>query len=116
MPDVIATRLNAELTEGNESGMFVTMFIGLLDLQTGHLDFCNAGHNPPVIGGGDHQGAFLDVKSNSFSTKNEKNESEFKIILYFCKQNVVFVHEVQSSGLTKHLQLTIVRQKSSNLV
>ena len=65
MPDVIATRLNAELTEGNESGMFVTMFIGLLDLQTGHLDFCNAGHNPPVIGGGDHQGAFLDVKSNA---------------------------------------------------
>ena len=37
-------------------------------------------------------------------------------ILYFCKQNVVFVHEVQSSGLTKHLQLTIVRLKSSNLV
>ena len=56
------------------------------------------------------------LKSNSFCTKNEKNESEFKIILYFCKQNVVFVHEVQSSGLTKHLQLTIVRQKSSNLV
>ena len=56
------------------------------------------------------------LKSNSFCTKNEKNEPEFKIILYFCKQNVVFVHEVQSSGLTKHLQLTIVRLKSSNLV
>ncbi len=34
MPDVIATRLNAELTEGNESGMFVTMFIGLLDVRS----------------------------------------------------------------------------------
>ena len=30
--------------------MFVTMFLGLLDLETGHLSFCNAGHNPPVLG------------------------------------------------------------------
>ena len=56
------------------------------------------------------------LKLNSFCTKNEKNESEFEIILYLCKQNVVCVHEVQSSGLTKHLELTIVRLKSSNLV
>ena len=66
---------------------------------------------------------FLDFLQNNpffpsiFSKKTcLKNASEFKIILYFCKQNVVFVHEVQSSGLTKHLQLTIVRLKSSNLV
>ncbi len=49
MPADIATRLNAELTESNDSGMFVTMFIGLVDLKTGHLHFCNAGHNPPVL-------------------------------------------------------------------
>ena len=29
--------------------MFVTMFLGMVDLSTGHLDFCNAGHNPPVL-------------------------------------------------------------------
>ena len=29
--------------------MFVTMFIGLIDLKTGRLDFCNCGHNPPVL-------------------------------------------------------------------
>ena len=29
--------------------MFVTMFVGLVDLTTGHLDFCNGGHNPPVL-------------------------------------------------------------------
>ena len=49
MPDVMATRINDELTENNENGMFVTLFIGLLDLETGHLDYCNCGHNPPVI-------------------------------------------------------------------
>jgi sigma-B regulation protein RsbU (phosphoserine phosphatase) len=45
--------------------MFVTFWLGLLDLQTGHLDFCNAGHNPPIIGGGDHQGDFLQMQPNA---------------------------------------------------
>jgi sigma-B regulation protein RsbU (phosphoserine phosphatase) len=38
------------LTEDNTTNMFVTFFLGLVDLTTGHLHFCNAGHNPPVIG------------------------------------------------------------------
>ena len=49
-PAEIATRINDALSgEDNETSMFVTMFLGLIDLHTGHLDFCNAGHNPPVI-------------------------------------------------------------------
>ena len=49
-PAEIATRINDALSgEDNETGMFVTMFIGLADLKTGHLHFCNAGHNPPVL-------------------------------------------------------------------
>ena len=50
MPAEIATHINDALSgEDNETGMFVTMFIGLVNLQTGHLDFCNAGHNPPIV-------------------------------------------------------------------
>jgi serine phosphatase RsbU (regulator of sigma subunit) len=49
MPADILTRMNDALTEDNEQGMFVTMFLGLLDLNTGKLNFCNAGHNPPVL-------------------------------------------------------------------
>lgn len=45
--------------------MFVTFFLGLVDLTTGHLDFCNAGHNPPVIGGGENHGDFLDMLANA---------------------------------------------------
>ena len=51
MPADIATRMNNELVEGNDSFMFVTMFIGLLHLDTGRLDFCNCGHNAPVYDG-----------------------------------------------------------------
>ena len=50
MPAEIATQINEALSgEDNETSMFVTMFLGLVDLKTGHLDFCNAGHNPPVL-------------------------------------------------------------------
>jgi sigma-B regulation protein RsbU (phosphoserine phosphatase) len=41
--------INAYLSENNVSNIFVTMFIGLLNLQTGCLTYCNAGHNPPVV-------------------------------------------------------------------
>ena len=66
MPAEICTNMNDALSgDDNESGMFVTFWLGLLDLQTGHLDFCNAGHNPPVIGGGDNHGDFLEMQSNA---------------------------------------------------
>jgi serine phosphatase RsbU (regulator of sigma subunit) len=66
MPAEICTRINDALSgDDNENGMFVTFWLGLLDLTTGHLDFCNAGHNPPVIGGGEHHGEFLDMIPNA---------------------------------------------------
>jgi serine phosphatase RsbU (regulator of sigma subunit) len=66
MPAEICTRMNEALSgEDNVSGMFVTFFLGLLDLKTGHLDYCNAGHNPPVIGGGENHGDFLEMIPNA---------------------------------------------------
>jgi serine phosphatase RsbU (regulator of sigma subunit) len=66
MPAEICTRMNDALSgDDNENGMFVTFWLGLVDLTTGHLDFCNAGHNPPVIGGGEHHGEFLDMIPNA---------------------------------------------------
>lgn len=50
-PDTIANRLNHALTEDNEQCMFVTMFIGLINLKSGHMEYCNAGHNPPLLDG-----------------------------------------------------------------
>lgn len=48
-PAEILSSLNDALSEGNTHNMFCTMFLGVLDLKTGHLDYCNAGHNSPII-------------------------------------------------------------------
>ena len=66
MPAEICTRMNEALSgDDNESGMFVTFWLGLLDLKSGHLDFCNAGHNPPIIGGGENHADFLEMIPNA---------------------------------------------------
>ena len=41
--------MNQTLSDGQSSGYFATMFVGVLDLRTGHLDYCNAGHEAPII-------------------------------------------------------------------
>ena len=48
-PGRIMHALNEIACQGNESNMFVTMFIGVLDLPTGHLRYCNAGHDAPFV-------------------------------------------------------------------
>ena len=45
----IFTKANEKLCENNESGMFVTAWMGILDVTTGKLQFANAGHNPPLL-------------------------------------------------------------------
>jgi serine phosphatase RsbU (regulator of sigma subunit) len=43
------TFMNTSLMEGNEAGMFVTLFYGVLNTTTGELEFANAGHNRPLV-------------------------------------------------------------------
>jgi sigma-B regulation protein RsbU (phosphoserine phosphatase) len=48
-PASILTHVNDELGRNNESCMFVTVWLGILDVKSGNLVFANAGHNPPFI-------------------------------------------------------------------
>ena len=48
-PDHIVSQMNYNLTEDNKSHMFVTLFVGILDLTSGLLRYCNAGHEDPII-------------------------------------------------------------------
>lgn len=63
-PGAVVASLNNSIASSNESGMFVTLFLGILDLTTGELRYCNAGHNAPVLQSGSGEDKPLDVVSN----------------------------------------------------
>lgn len=62
-PETIVRSLNDSIAETNETGMFVTLFLGIIDLKTGKMEYCNAGHNAPIL---HHVGAgkFLQTTPN----------------------------------------------------
>ena len=47
----IVMDINESLADMNDSEMFVTLFVGVLDLTTGLLRYCNAGHEEPLLVG-----------------------------------------------------------------
>jgi len=51
MPDRIVTTMNKTIADMNKTHMFVTLFVGVLDLPTGRLYYCNAGHDAPLLVG-----------------------------------------------------------------
>ena len=56
---------NNQLCQNNEEMMFVTVFLGMLDIETGRFVYVNGGHNPPVIyHAAENRCEFLDVKKN----------------------------------------------------
>lgn len=60
----LVKRLNDSSSENNVYNMFVTFFAGKLNLRTGHLTYCNAGHNPIIFISADGKAEYLKVKSN----------------------------------------------------
>ena len=51
MPDRIIMTMNKTISDMNKTHMFVTLFVGVLDLPTGRLHYCNAGHDAPLLVG-----------------------------------------------------------------
>ena len=60
----VMQRVNNSLCDGNDNMMFVTLFAGCLDRQTGTLTYCNAGHNPILVVPPEGKARFLQAKPN----------------------------------------------------
>ncbi len=89
-PNRILTRLNDVLSNENESNMFVTMFVGVLDLPTGRMHYSNAGHDAPLLIGNTGAG-MLPVDPNlpvgvmpdwKFSRQETQIDPDTTIFLY----------------------------------
>lgn len=89
-PNRIVDSLNKMMADNNPSLMFVTLFVGIIDLRTGILHYCNAGHDAPILVNG-HTSLFLPVDSNvpvgvmsdwSYSSQQMSIEPGTTIFLY----------------------------------
>lgn len=60
-PEDIVHAINNSISEHNPDMMFITMFLGIMNLKTGKISYCNAGHNPPIIIKGG-KAAYIDTK------------------------------------------------------
>ena len=91
-PECIVSQLSNTIAEDNELGMFVTLFVGIVDLETGHMAYCNAGHNPPLLISSDGKRiGLLPVDCNvpagimegwAYSTQDTTIDSGTTIFLY----------------------------------
>lgn len=84
-------KANKELCEGNDAGMFVTAWLGYIDLLTGLITYVNAGHNPPIIKRATGETEFLKDKANFFlagfeTTKYTKHQ------LYLKKDDIIYLY------------------------
>lgn len=61
-PKDVFTNVNRQLCENNEAGMFVTAWMGIYEMSTGHFTLVNAGHNPPLIKRGDKGFEYLKTR------------------------------------------------------
>lgn len=94
----IMSELNNSLSFTNFTNMFCTMFLGVLDIQTGRLEYCNAGHNKPIIfRGKDSSASFIDAKPNVVLGIMENFPFE-KETVYLSAEDRLFLY---TDGLTE---------------
>lgn len=62
--NTIVSRINNSVTDSNSNNMFVTLFVGRINLDNGHMEYCNAGHNPIIIIPPHSEPYFLKAKAN----------------------------------------------------
>ncbi|RJR25289.1 MAG: HAMP domain-containing protein [Desulfobacteraceae bacterium] len=75
-PGKLLTRVNQDLCVDNDAMMFVTLFLGILDVRTGELQYSNAGHNPPYILG--HSGETRAVKEKGGAALGVMEDCEYR--------------------------------------
>ena len=121
MPAEICNHINDALTDGNSALMFVTFFIGLIDMKTGQLDFCNCGHCAPVISDGEGHADFVKVLPNrpigifpKIRFKGEKIDNIKGKYLFIYTDGLDEAENLQFELFGKDRMLEVLRDKTSD--
>lgn len=101
-PAEVLNSVNNKLCETNEAGMFVTLFLGIVNLKTGKFIFSNAGHNLPYIYKNQYEKFEMLPKEKTFVLAAEPNVKFMDNELILEKNDAVFVY---SDGVTEAANL-----------
>ena len=98
----VFTNANEKLCEGNDAGMFVTAWMGLLNTRTGLVTFANAGHNPPLVKHADGSFSYLKTRAGFVLAGMEgiryrKNEYQLE------KGDVIYLY---TDGVTEAMNIS----------
>ena len=80
-PSQAFEKANQQLCEGNAAQMFVTAWLGVLEISTGTLHFVNAGHNPPILHSGDKYTFLRNFSGFILAGRPKSKYKEFQIHL-----------------------------------
>ena len=117
-PQEIMSSLNDSLSDGNESNMFCTAFLGVLDLKTGRLAYCNAGHNAPLLINANGNVSAMDVTPNlplglftGFPYQGQEIDIEKDTMLYLFTDGV---NEAENSKMEQFSDERLVAMLKAN--
>ncbi|MBQ4165605.1 MAG: SpoIIE family protein phosphatase, partial [Oscillospiraceae bacterium] len=96
-PSDILSATNDELCSGNDAEMFVTAFVGILELSTGRFVYANAGHNPPLLKRGNGKYEWLKIRPG-FVLAGMPGIRYRQAELYFGKDDMLFMY---TDGVTE---------------
>lgn len=100
-PTECLERVNKQLCEANEADMFVTAWLGVLELSTGKLSYVNAGHNPPLVRG--MQGKFDYLRTRSGLVLAGLENSKYKPLQYVLDDgDMLFLY---TDGITEAINI-----------
>lgn len=103
-PEGIVSTLNNTLCQSNESNMFCTAFVGILNLKDGSLKYCNAGHNPPFVVRPQGEAEKIKVKQNiamgiweGFDYEGESCQMDFGSTILMYTDGVTEAEDINKS-------------------
>lgn len=116
-PAQVTCFLNNSIAERNETDMFVTLFCGVLNLETGLMKYCNAGHTPPILTHPDQNVSLFEIhpdiplgilKNHNYQEYTYQFSSGSGILLY--TDGVTDAVNEQGEFYTRERLVTTVRQ------
>ena len=120
-PAEIIASLNDSLADGNESNMFCTAFLGVLDLQTGLLRYCNAGHNAPFIIGADGRVVPMKIIPNlplglfgGFPYEGQEMQVDKQMMLYMFTDGVNEAENNEKTQFGDIRLMSLLRRNASS--